>query len=322
MASANHVAETVLTLQSQGLDRERALIASGFEGVALNAPPTVSPDSDGGIPMLLAAQLTGLRGFEHPRETSYALVAMDRARRTTRFGRLFRPPASTVMAKSFRQPSTRPEGSNAVGLLSRVSQHDVTSVIGGAWPPGAYRFAVIYFDWLSNVVDVTVESAAEVDTGTYTPPSPEPALPFPTYLPSASHVAPPQPGEPAVFNLAFDSGSRQVTAWGSFSAVVDACHVPPEPLRLGEHGGAMHEVGAVVPVTLAIMKAGRPTPIRHDWAVPAYGQASVGAVVQGYFAHHAGDGLEPGAYAAYLVVEGTIAGPVRFDVPEEARPRG
>jgi hypothetical protein len=86
-------------------------------------------------------------------------------------------------------------------------------------------------------------------------------------------------------------------------------------------GRDMNVVG-VVPITFIAMALDTAEPRRFDWGVPINGPAPLaeGAEVRGCFAIDAlgeaakNEGLSPARYVAYLVVDGVVIVPEKFEI--------
>ena len=142
-------------------------------------------------------------------------------------------------------------------------------------------------------------------------------LVFPSYLPNSKTPKLTKPGLSFVIDTRFKDGI-QLTVHGAFSTITKAHYIPETITTHIFADGKKHKVGAVVPLTLAIVGLDWDVPIRFDWAIPVYSNQKIqpGAPLQGYFAldvlAKAGNKLPAGDYVAYVVMEGNIYGPVKF----------
>jgi hypothetical protein len=304
-------------------DREVDLLSESFEGLALRAPGRTSADALE-VPLALAMRCTGLRAWEVPRAANAALAAIDLDTRRVRFGALERdrkleehPPLDAV------RPSA-PTGSSARSIVARIDRIDARELLRLPDAPARYRVVAIVHDWVSNVVDLTLEGDVPPAPGRMhaidrPPPAPDPldltAPSAPTYQPYADGLD--GAAAPAVqVGLGPDpSRGLELGLWGSVVVEADAAHLPPQPFTLDEIDGSPRTVVAVVPLTIAIAVLGRAVPYAVELAVPIYGErAEVGDRLHGYFVLDLSAALRhplpAGPRQAYAFVEGHVFGPI------------
>lgn len=333
MASSQEIANSILSIQESQYfektedlftDLEIRLSETDFFGVALNAPRVVSIIKTPELPVIIAIQQTGLRGWEIPRDANGVLVATDMNNRTVYFGQVFRDSENKIPMSGVHQP-LKPEGAAAISIQSGLTRLDARRVLSLPWKSGRYRLSALLFDWKSNPVEVTLTGG--------TPPSasiaPPVALPpgeagknngLPTFLQTEKSPSFSGKNRPD-FTFQVKSGKGQgslLKIVGAFATLANVSHIPAVPYKVKEVGGEEKIVGAVVPATLAVFGKNWSAPLRLDWAFPVYSQTPVksGDLINGFFSIDAlagkGMSLEKGDYVVYLITEGEIFGPIAF----------
>jgi hypothetical protein len=311
------------------LDLELKLADTGFMGVAVNAPGSISIGRTAQLPVIMALQQTGLRAWRYPRDNNCVVMAVETTTRAFYFGQIFRD----LKAEAFSMPidatpPPQPQGANAIARSSGVSYFDARPVLALPWRAGTYRLTVVNYDWVSNTVEVVLKGDDPIRPAAAPLVNPLPAAPgqnhrMPSYRVTEAVPVPADNKSPgAVLRMAPNpEPGIKLAAAGSFSIRADSFHICSAPFELTEVDGRQHRVGAVVPVTLAIFNAAWPAPLRFQWGVPVYSQAGVqpGERIEAGFAvdvlADSPLSLSPGEYAAYLVVEGYVFGPAPFIIP-------
>ena len=336
MTTSQDIATQVLAISDAELfqrklaldDRELRLLDQDFLGVALAAPSAVSIADRDSLPLLVAFRGTGLRAWEVPRDRNALLAAVDLDTRDVFFGQVFRDRKLEEHPPPGAPPATpRPAGVSATSVGAFVRRVDARAILDLPWRPARYRIALINYDVVSNLVDVTLEGPSAPSVGVAREVRPRPPGPggdpgarpnIPTYLPYDGATAPSAPLE---LQLAPDAtrGAR-LLAWGGFSLTAEAAHLPEQLAAIPEIDGAPRSVAAVVPLTIALVGLNAPAPARADLALPVYGAwlAQPGADLSGHFMLDVSAAVRGGATAGehqvYAFFEGRIFGPIRATI--------
>jgi hypothetical protein len=336
MKSAEEIAKSILSIpeeryfkdtESLFLDMELKLADLDFQGVAINAPQRIATAKQEQLPVIMAIQATGLRAWEFPRDMNCIVAATDLTTRAVYFGQAFRDPKaeSFAMPPQAQQPP-KPEGSSAAALSTGLSKLDAREVAGLPWRAGRFCLSALMYDWVSNTVEVTLEGGAPgqaVPPGVTPPPAAAgPGQRLPSFLPEQANINV-TGAKPPFAKLVLQPNPEpgiKLGVRGAWVISAQPFHLPSAPMEVQEVNGQKKKVGAVVPVTLAIVGKNWPTPLRFDWAVPFYGDAfKPGDAVQGHFSIDPLAAstltLSPGEYAVYLFIEGRCFGPFKVKVP-------
>ncbi len=306
---------------------------SDFLGVAINLPRKIDITKRDALPLILATQETGLRAWEVIRNDNCALVAVDLNTREVFFGQpFFNPKSQKSPAKKEGPRPAKPEGGNAVALSTGVTRVDARMVLDLPWRTTRYRLGVVLFDWMSNRIDVSLEGGAPASPASPRRPTPAPAArggsgDLPTYLatPGAPDLSAESPPAATIKIEPHPDQATKLLVSGAFSIVADSMHLPASPYPISEVGGGEENVGAVVPVTLALFSKNSSVPIRLDWALPVYTATPIspGDRIHGHFSLDAmadtNFELVQGDYVAYLFLEGQFFGPTPFAVTKAAQ---
>ena len=123
MASSNEIANNILNFtpdQFQSIQPgdfspyKRKLAREDFQGIAIVAPKTIDTKRQGQLPVILAAQESGLRAWEIAREINSVLIGCDLHSGEIRIRRLFQDKkleSSHAPVEVSRPP--KPKGSDA-----------------------------------------------------------------------------------------------------------------------------------------------------------------------------------------------------------------
>lgn len=298
---------------------------TAFRGVAINAPTSIALKQHATLPILMAIQQTGLRGWEVGIADNCLLVATDLNRRTVSFGGVIRDPPNKIPIPRSELPlDPKPTGTNATSISSGVDRIDAREILSLPWEPGRYSFTVVVFDWRSNTVDVELTDGKTVPAATTPPLKLNPAAGtnhgLPTFLANATTLPPAEKNLPsAAFQVALASApGPRLKVTGKFSIVADAFHLPVASYKVKEVDGKEKTVAATVPVTLLVFGKDDSRLVRGNWVLPVYADQPIkaGERVEGYFSIDAlaedKFPLAAGDYVAYLVIEGRMVGPVAF----------
>jgi len=331
MTTSQDIAERVLSISESRYedpdedftDRELALAETDWTGIAIAAPSAVDLSRQSEIPMLVARKHSGLRGAEVPNGQNSLLIAIDTTRRRIHIANMYPMPAGKTPVSN-PSPPAMPTGASAIAEVSLVERMDARALLGLEVVPADYRITALTFDWISNSIAVRVTSDGAVAPSTAfalsDPIAAGTRRGLPTWLATSESPTPTDSGTPAAaFRMVPGTApAPRLKAIGTITVTGDAMLVLKSPYVMDEVGGVRKSVVAHVPATLAVVMKNGPGPIRRDFVIPIYADRPVvpGDRLTGHFALDVlADGqaaLQPGAYAAYLVLEGHTFGPVAF----------
>ncbi len=298
-----------------------------FYGISINCLPKIELKEETSLPIIIVTQESGLRAWQVSLKSSCSLIATNLETREIFFGRPFWDPETETSLEEIDEVKyQKPEGGQAVSILSDATRVDARKVLGLPWTPGRYRFNVVSFDWISNSVDVALEGTVPEEM---VPPASvsrliEPAKSGDGYLPTYLRVSSSpklQTGASTAADVTVTpkpNPHTQLLVSGSFSVIADETHLPFVAYNIPEIDGVDKNVAAAVPVTLALFVKNSSIPYRFDWKIPIYSERPIkpGDRVEGYFSLDAFRGTEyyliAGDYVAYLIIEGQIFGPTSY----------
>jgi hypothetical protein len=265
--------DTELTIQ---------LLESSFVGVAIRAPDRVDTAKRDSLPLLIASRFDGARDWDLPFGDNGVLVGIDLPAQEVRVTPAFQS-AKTAMDT---EPEPRPSPEELAGFGAQVVRVDARALLDVPWTPGCWVFALIYYDWMSNPVRVSLEGAG--DRGAAGGRSPE------------GCVAPQSVGESQVsFRLAMGGGGsvRMEAEYSLSGATVSGAS---QTARSGQE---------TLQATLLIVSPGRPAPARFNWQLPIE-RGMHGDPVRGRAEREISLERTPDdAAVAYLILGGGVFGP-------------
>ena len=331
MVSTNDIVAKILNLdedeffsadQSVLGPRDEQLLDLDYFGVAVNAPPRIETGSRGKLPLIMATQFSGDRGWDIRLRDNCILVSTNLQDGTVQFAKAF---VSEKELRSRGRLEKVPKGPKPPGLAiaaAQLTELDPKGRLHIKWNSGIWALGVIYYDWPSNTVVVELQGDEEVKPSPAIPVSPEPdprgAAFFPRYLPTDKTPKPPESGLTFTGEFKVKDKKQQLNIFGSFAVPVRDFHLPAQKLVHQFPDGRQENVAAVVPVTLAVLGLDWEEPIQFDWAMPVYGEPlAVGMLARGCFAIDAlanAQALSPGKYVCYLIMDGRIFGPKTLQV--------
>lgn len=304
--------------------RESRLLDIDFCGVAINAPHRILTDRHNKLPLIIAAQYSGKRGWDVRVKDNLILVGTNLQDGTVQFASTYvnkkRLVSRWLAGETHRGPY--PPGLPIKSAVLKVV--DVRQRLDLKWNTGTWAFGVIYYDWPSNTVVVNLrgdEKAASSPVMQVHPePAPRGAAFLPCYLPTPNTPKPPESGLRFTVQFKGKKDGPQLKIFGSFAVPVRDFNLPLHKRVLKCNDGRQRNVAAVVPVTLAVLGVDWDEPVRFDWAVPVYGgPLTVGMLARGSFSIDAlatstRMKLGCGKYVCYMVMAGRIFGPKIIDV--------
>lgn len=304
--------------------RESLLLDTDFSGIVINAPRVISAESHGKLPIIMASRLNGRRAWEARLRDNCILMGAN-----LRDGTVLFADALAGDLKGKRPAAKKPKGPMPSQMEqeeygAQLTELDARSVLDIPWVTGTWAFTVLYYDWASNTVTVTLKGKQKEGQAHIQPVSPEynprGAGALPCYLPGPKTPKVPREGLTFAVDASPEKGRQRLIVTGAFAVPVSDFHLPRQRIVHGFSDGRKEEVSAVIPVTMAVLALDSKTPLQFDWAVPVYGaQLRAGMPAHGYFAIDAlATGSTPllnaGSYICYLVVDGRIFGPLAFEM--------
>jgi len=162
-SASNETLQKILDLDDTALyhgdinlftDLESRILDTGTFGIAINAPETIDLSASQTIPLVMALHTSGERGWKYPLKDHCILVVTRRDTGEVLFANPFpkkkgkRPKAGPPKPES--SPEGLPETAASVIRLNPVKHLDLPL------SPGQWRLGVLYHDWVSNMVDITI----------------------------------------------------------------------------------------------------------------------------------------------------------------------
>ncbi len=263
--------------------------------LVVGAPRTVPLDRRHEIPILIGSRYTDQREWEVHREQNSVVVAADLKTGEVRTGwpflmgkrRLTPPPSGTGAA---------PDAASASSISTGVERVDLRELFAQTWPSTRLAVSVIDYDWVSNVVVVSIEKEG--------PPPAEAKPRKPSAFLSASAAPPAGPGASLVVPAKAAKGAP-LTLKGALDLEADRVAVAPME-------GAPDVSLALA--SLIFRKLDNEDPVQIDVAVRAQiadekGTKRVRAGFE-FDAWKTGGNLElEGSYQVYFAAGAVLAGP-------------
>ncbi|MHC5060818.1 MAG: hypothetical protein ACYTFK_07020 [Planctomycetota bacterium] len=314
---------------------EQKLALTDFECLAINAPKLIDTESQTTLPVALAIQRNSLREWEVLFQTNAILVAANLDTGDVKFGSAFASSEKRPVAVSKSRQGPAPDEDSATTQFLEVLLLDAKAKLGLPWKPNKFAISVISYDWVSNTVQVELQSDDDMEGVTARPVFPPPNLSagapvkklfgssgrdkmvLPSYLPNSKTPKLTSPGLTLAIEANPAPGGGLIVN-GAFSTTAKEYHIPQKVQTHRFDNAQQYNVAAVVPLTFVIVGLDWPVPVQLDWAIPVYSNQTIepGAPLQGCFALDAlaGAGVKLPAdnYLAYAVLEGTIYGPAKF----------
>jgi hypothetical protein len=350
MNSREQIASTFLKLNhEQFFDHDESLLRgiksrlldTELMGLAINSPKVIMTDAATELPVVMATCKTGLRGWEVRQKQNCVLFGIDKNSGFIRFGKVFEDVKAKISRgkpppKEVRQ---KPDASSLPDIVAGAYRFDAKEVLDLPWESGKYALSLISYDWVSNTIEVELKSKEPkkplVITAKKVGPAPSPGAGakekrffglleqdvqvFPSYMRNSKTPPPPAGAGLSVRIEDPKKAEGRLLAYGIF--VVNAkSHYLPEMRTSHQYtGGRVQNVAAVVPMTFVVVGLDWPVPKCFDWAIPVYSDKKIqpGQPIHGYFAIDVLSGTEVklanGNYAAYIIMDGVVYGPAKFD---------
>lgn len=318
------------------------LLDTDLIGLAINSPKVIMTDTADQLPVVMATCKTGLRGWEVRQKQNCILVSVEKETDTVHFGEIFMDiKEKTSRAKLPEEKREKPDPSSLAVTVAGAYRFDARQIGNIPWESGKIALSIISHDWVSNTVEVELkakELKEQKEPSNIIPkevnPAPSPKAGakekwlfgllerdkqvFPSYIRN-SKTPQPLPGQGLSYRIENPrkTGGRLLTC-GAFILKAKSQHLPNMKISHKYADGQIRSVSAVVPITFAIVGLDWPKPRRFDWAIPVYSnkQIHAGEPIYGYFAIDVFAGSEvklvDGNYAAYIIMDGIIYGPRKF----------
>jgi len=337
MSSSKVIAQSILRFSNAEFfngvadfsDWEFALLDEPFQGVAINAPPVIDLDSQSTLPVVMAIADTTRRQWEVCRAKNVFLLAISEESGALFIGAAYSPPEKEPLEEPCSRMDPEPQEMPPYTESAKIERVEARARLDLPWQPGSYFLAVINYDWVSNVVEVTLKGQKKPKEGTLAVIQPDPAaqvtvavggvqLALPSYTTTPATPLSPQQGVEFVIPAeGFTATSLPV--FGAFSVKARTRYIAQSGTFQPSAGGNL-PVAGVVPVTLLVFTLDGEAPMQFDWAIPVYGTAAVavGEKLQGSFAIDAlqagGIPLSAGHYMAYIICDSMVYGPREFSI--------
>jgi hypothetical protein len=297
-----------------------------FEGIAINAPPRVDVNRYDGLPVILATRASILREHELPQQRHNAIVVADLTTGEVFFGPALVDEKAATFYRQAPPPAREPlpEDAETDGASASLDRIDARARLRIPWRNAQVTINVLYYDWRSNPVAVELTGGEPPPPACAGPPHPEPSPeppedgepPCPSY--EKTPESPPPPKHGGAFAIAPKDAQGRLIVRGAFMLPARPYHLCKEIITHKLADGDEGEVAATVPATFIVLSPERGAALREDWSLPVYSHFALnpGDKLAGCFAidalAEAPVKLAPGEYAAYLVIDAEIAGPVKF----------
>ncbi len=337
MATSQDVVNKILNFSDQeffGLTEQKILamedqlLDMDFSGVAINCPKQVFTDQLDRLPMLVGIRCDGERDWDYPFPDNCVLVGMNLTEGSVWFNNALltekdvesRGGNSPVDEDLAKPPLEELEGDGA-----QICAIDVRTCLKLNWQSSTWAFAVLHFDWSSNVTQVYLKDADNAKP-TISPrpvkplPHPKAGSNLPNYQPHPLSPAMPANGSEFRLQVVEKEGELFAAIYGSFRFRFKDVYIPEPKLKHAFADGNTLLVSAIVPVTLAILAPNWLVPMHVTWNVPIYGpMLNPGEKGEGHFALNIGNFLQqlPQAhrYAVYILTDGGVYGPQELIMP-------
>lgn len=287
---------------------------TAFRGLALIAPRRIASGSD--IPVVVVSQATTLQSWEVPEAGNRVLLAQDLATGEVHTGRTVIDRKAEEYPPAARAPRPAPTGLAAEAIATGATWYDARAVLSLPLHKTTYALAALEFDRASNVV------AVEFQHGAPSPPlrpaaiNPPPAAPA-VYEATPNHPPTPPSGVAFKFDIAAAQAGDRVI-YGAFTKTAAAADVLASPQSV-EFQGHARPVAAIVQLALVVVGLNQPAPRIFNLGIPVFGSraASIGSALRGHFTvglQQSIGRLTQGQYVGYVLLAGTLYGPVHFSV--------
>jgi hypothetical protein len=294
--------------------RQRLLLSSDYTGIAVNAPASIRTGQHDKLPLVLAMRMSGDRDWEVGLRDNCILVGTNLHTGKVHFANgLASDKELSSRGGRIKQPKG-PKPSGLAVVAAQIIELEPRTRLHLPWDAGLWSLGVLYYDWPSNTVTVTLEGnrPAERPVGRAIFPV-STGGDLPSYQPTAK--TPPYPVAGAAFTVEAKTVQvqQQLIVHGSFTTTIKDYHLTFSP------GSGPSGPAAIVPITFVILGLDWKFPRPFTWAVPVQDRSvAPGKIVHGAFAIDAMAGgvtpLDPGRYVAYIIMDGRIFGPQSFQV--------
>jgi len=302
--------------------KEELLLDLEYFGVAVNAPPIIDIDTRDLLPLIMAVQFSGDRDWDISLKDNCILVGTNLVDGTVTFAKAF-VSDKEMKSRGIREKTPKePKPDGLATEAAQLTELDPKDCLSMEWAPGIWALGVIYYDWASNSVEVTLKGDEDIIPSSAGPVRPEPDPHgkgfLPCFLPTEQTLQLPEEGLRFSGELKIEDQKQILNFFGSFVLPARDFHLPAEKRVHQYTDGREENIAAVVPITLAILGLDWDEPLQYDWAVPVYGAPlAPGMKAKGFFSINAlaeDDSLAPGKYMIYIVMDGKIFGPKALQI--------
>lgn len=137
------------------LDLENSLLEIDTLGIIIRTPALVNSKNQEILPLLVAIRSSGERGWKHPVRQSCYTVATNLSDGTVIIDKLFYDKKEKISFEYNDREVKPPNG--LAGTEAMVKIVDLKEVLNLSMTKGEWSFSIIYYDWVSNRVKVTIE---------------------------------------------------------------------------------------------------------------------------------------------------------------------
>jgi len=309
--------------------REDKLLDMDYMGIAINGPQKVLCDKQETVPIIMAMRVSGDRGWEVNLSKNCFIVATNRNSGDVRIAKAFFDPKERIILED----ESLVKGPKPPGLpiaSAQLTAIDVRKRIPEIWETGLWSVSVIYYDWLSNSIDLHL-------TGNDTLPAPvaanqvdpEPNCAdtnaLPCYIPTSK--TPETPDSGVAFSLAFykNRGKNCFKVAAAFSLIPTDFHKPAGTIVHQYTNGIHKRVTAIIPVTFIMLTLDLKAFVQYDWNVPVYdAPIKKGVPVKGSFAidilsSENVQTIKSGTFVCYIAMDGRMYGPKTLQVQDTGK---
>jgi hypothetical protein len=298
--------------------REDELLGLDYMGIAINGPKKIICEKQDILPLFVAIRVSGKRDWEVNLQKNCYIVATNLNNGNVSIAKTYFDPKE--LKNSDEEPpvnSPMPPGLSIAA--AHLSDINVRKQISMSWNNGLWALSVIYYDWVSNRVDVTLIGKEVPDPVRVQKVYPETnlgdTLALPCYV-----ITPKIPkliDTGALFNMEYSQvkGKENLTIYGSFSLNTQEKYLPESTVIHALTKGTGKRVAAIVPATFIMLALDAKAPIRFNWNLPVYGaKLQKGMPAKGAFAIEVLSAenlkeIKPCDYVCYLAMDGIIFGP-------------
>jgi len=313
-------------LSSRGSD----LLDMDYMCIAINGPQVVLCDKQEIAPIVMAMRVSGDRGWDVNISRNCYIVATNLINGNILIAKALVGPKDqkSSMGKESSVKGPKPPGLSIAS--AQVTSIDARKQVPITWNTGLWSFCVIYYDWLSNTLDMQLIGDEPVPLAIPANQiNPDPDLAdikaLPSYVPTSKTPKTPDTGVAFTVEYNEDTQKKYLNVYGAFSLIARDFHLAEPGIAHLFQDGTQHHVAAIIPMTFIMVTLDASGPAQFNWNVPVYGaKLNIGDQINGVFAIEvlASENLaevEPGEYVCYIAMDGRVYGPQTLIVPETGK---